>query len=93
MDELKVLVATTALKDMITKGYLNICTIRKINEVTGNYPAREDMALLEALHCVNFGDMPAELQRGMPLLIQKVLGTAKFEFDYEEFSRQLRLVA
>ena len=91
MDELKVMVATTALKDMINKGYVNICTIDTINKVTGNFPTREDYELLHALHCIKFGDMPTELQRGLPLLIQRVLGTAKFDFDYEEFSNQLRL--
>jgi hypothetical protein len=91
VDELKVLVATTALRDMVRRGYLDICAIRKINEVIGNFPPREDLAMLEALHCIHFADMPPELQRGLPLLIQRVLGVEPLPFDYAQFSTSLRL--
>lgn len=93
MDELKVLVATTALKDMIRKGYFSICTIDAINKVTGNHPRSEDYAMLHALHCVHFADMPPELQRGLPLLIQRALGTQPVEFDFAGFTKDLRLMA
>lgn len=91
MDELKVMVATTALKDMLQKGWFSICTIDSINKVTKHIPDREAYDMLHALHCVHFSDMPPELVRGMPLLIHRALGTNTIQFDYREFANQLRL--
>jgi hypothetical protein len=93
MDDLKVLIATTALRDMVRKGWLDICTLRKINEITGNIEGGDEMKMLEALHCIRFSDMPAELQRGLPLLIHRALGTNNFEFDFKQFSANLKLIA
>lgn len=91
MDELKVLVASTALKDMLRRGWFSICTIDDINKVTKNVPDREAYDMLHALHCVPFKDMPPELQRGLPLLVHRALGTEPIQFDFNEFQTALRL--
>ena len=92
MDDLKKLVVETAVKKMLSKGYFDICTVRDILEITGARPSSEDMALLNALHCVNYGDMPPELLRGMPVLLQRVLQAPALEMDYKFFGSSKGLI-
>lgn len=93
VDALKLMVVNTALKDMLKKGRFSICTVDEINAITGNIPNGEAYTLLRALHCISFSDMPQELQRGLPLLIQRAIGGESLEFDYKIYGVTLRVAA
>ena len=92
MNEIQRLAAETAMKHMISNGWVDICAIKKILEMTGGVPAREDLQVLELLHCVHFDEMSPELLRGFPLLLQRVLGAEALQFEYQEPARRLMLV-
>jgi len=72
MDETTRLVVGTAMREMIQKGWVNICTIEKCIALSGIIPRAQPLALLHALHCVNFKDMPSELQERVPALLRDV---------------------
>jgi hypothetical protein len=92
MNDMQRMAAETAMKHMITKGWVDICAIRKILEMTGGIPPREDLQVLELLHCVNFNEMTPELLRGLPLILQRVLGAEALQFEFQEPTRRLMLV-
>jgi hypothetical protein len=92
MNDMQRMAADVAVQQMIKKNRIDICDIRKILEMTGGIPPREDMQVLELLHCVNFGDIPAELLRGLPLILQRVLGAESLQFEFQEPHRKLMLV-
>jgi len=92
MNDMQRMTADVAVQQMIKKNRIDICDIRKILEMTGGIPPREDMQVLELLHCVNFGDIPPELLRGLPLILQRVLGAESLQFEFQEPHRKLMLV-
>lgn len=92
MNDMQRMAVETAMKHMITKGWVDICAIRKILEMTGGVPPREDLQVLELLHCVNFNEMTPELLRGLPLILQRVLGAEALQFEFQEPTRRLMLV-
>lgn len=80
MNDLQRMAATVALEQMSRNGYFSICTIDKINAMSGGVPNGEAYQILAALHCVNFRDMPPELQRGLPVLVKLALGGQAIDF-------------
>lgn len=92
MNDMQRMAAESAMKHMIAKGWVDICAIRKILEMTGGVPLREDLQVLELLHCVNFNEMTPELMRGLPLILQRVLGAEALQFEFQESTRRLMLV-
>lgn len=74
MDNVKQVVAITALNKMMSGGHFDICAIRTIAEMLGVDPKGEAYRTLAPLHCVNFSDMPAELRQLIPGLIKECLG-------------------
>lgn len=92
MNDMQRMAAETAMKHMLVKGWVDICAIRKILEMTGGVPPREDLQVLELLHCVNFNEMTPELLRGLPLILQRVLGAEALQFEFQEPTRRLMLV-
>lgn len=76
---------TVALQDMMRRGRFDICTIRKILEITGSVPTREDWATCELLHCVDFKDFPPGLRLEFPRLLERVLNAPamKLTIRYE----------
>lgn len=74
MDEMKQMVAMTALNKMMIGGHFNICAIDSIADMLGVDPKGEAYRMLRPLHCVNFADMPAELKARVPSLIKECLG-------------------
>lgn len=83
MDEIQAMAARVALKKMAQDGYFSICTIDNILKMSGGVPEARDYQILRTLHCVNFRDMPPELLRGLPLLIQRVLEADGIDFTFE----------
>ena len=92
MNDLQRMAAETAMADMIQRGRVDICAIRKILEMTGGIPPKSDMQVLELMHCIDFKDYPAELLRGLPLILQRVLGAEKMTFEFQESTKRLMLV-
>lgn len=80
------------MQQMLKKQRVDICDIRKILEMTGGVPPKEDMQVLELLHCVNFSELQPELLRGLPLILQRVLGSEALRFEFQEPTRRLMLV-
>lgn len=74
MDNVKQVVAITALNKMMASGHFDICAIRTIAEMLGVDPKGEAYRTLAPLHCVNFSDMPTELRQLIPSLIKECLG-------------------
>lgn len=47
-----------SIKNMFMGGHFSICTVDKCLAITGCIPPRADYNALNAVHCVNFSDMP-----------------------------------
>ena len=82
MDDIQKMAATAALQKMMADGYISICTIDKILKMTGGIPDRKDYDVLHMLHCVSFKDMSPELLRGLPVIMQRVIGAAGMEWSF-----------
>lgn len=65
--------AATAIQAMMTKGWLDICTIDKCARLLGRIPDADARNILAPIHCVNFADMPEELRSAIPELIGRCL--------------------
>jgi len=79
MDSLQIFAAETALRKMLKDGHFSICTVDNILKMTNVVPNARAYQILRLLHCVNFSDMPPEVQREMPDLLRDVLGGAEID--------------
>lgn len=68
--------ANHALNEMLTKrGYFDICTLDKVLRNMGiQAQCGKSYGILNSLHCMDYKDMPDELRRSIPVLIQNVVG-------------------
>ena len=82
VDDIQKMAITAALEKMVADGYVSICTIDKILKMTGGVPNRKDYEVLHMLHCVSFKDMSPELLRGLPVIMQRVLGAESVQFNF-----------
>lgn len=92
MNEIQRMAVETAMRNMLNKGYVDICAIRKVLEMTGGIPNKEDYQILELLHCVNFKEINPELLRGLPVILQRVLGSESLMFEFHGSACKLMLV-
>lgn len=76
MNDLKQLAALTALNEMMSKHYFDICTIDSIATMLEINPRGEAYQVLRTLHCVHWNKMPQELRDAVPDLIKQCLGVA-----------------
>jgi len=76
-------------ESMLKKDYFSISTIDDILRMTGGKPNTEDYNILRALHCVNYGDMPPELLRGLPVLIQRVVMAESISLEFNGATNKL----
>lgn len=74
MNDIQTMAARAALKKMTNDGYISICTINDILKMAKRVPPAEEYEILHTIHCVSFSQMEPELIRGLPLLLQRVLG-------------------
>lgn len=74
MNEIDALIVGTAFTEMYRKGWFDICAVDAACKIMGIVPNRAAHDRLRALHCVDFGRMPPELQRELPNLIRECLG-------------------
>lgn len=79
MDETSRLVIATAMRDMIAKGYVNICTVDECLKVAGVIANAHAMKLLRPLHCVKFAEMPRELVEKIPTLLSQAFDGINIE--------------
>lgn len=77
--DLKLLAAQAALTKMVSQSYFSICSIDKIVEMLGVKPDREAYAILSALHCVDYNQMPPELFQELPNLIARIVQSPSFD--------------
>jgi hypothetical protein len=77
--DVNILVAQTAVRDMLRKGYISICTIDTILKLLGVAPTGEAYKQLHALHCVNFCNMPPELVSKIPGMLREVFSGMAIE--------------
>ena len=92
MNDMQRMAATAAVNNMLRRGSISICTINEILKMTGGIPNKEDFQVLNLLHCVDFKEMDPELLRGLPLILQRVLGSESLQFEFQEPTRKLMLV-
>lgn len=69
------------LRDMIEKGWVNICCIDEILKATGTVPDAEAYQTLRLLHCVDFKKMAPSLQQQIPDLLKKCFGGIRISAD------------
>lgn len=77
------LVAETALRDMVRKGFFSICVIDEILRMTCTIPDGDSYRMLRMLHCMNFMDMPPKLLAELPGLLRAVLNGPSLQFGVE----------
>lgn len=63
------LVVGTALRNMVEKGWVDICCIKECIKLAGVIPNGQALAELSALHCLHYKDMPPELVKEIPGMI------------------------
>jgi hypothetical protein len=79
MSDTKLLAAQTAVRNMMQRGHVNICCIRDVCRLLSVVPQGDAYDILNTLHCVDFKDMPRELQERMPELLKEVFGGLQLE--------------
>lgn len=74
--------AITALKLMFEGRYFNISTVDKCIKISGCVPPdRKDYQALNALHCVDFADMSANLRQMTLAKTMQIFETPKFDTE------------
>lgn len=92
MNEIQKMAAQTAMKNMLNKDYFDICVIDKILKMSNGKPSSEDYNILHTLHCVRYGDMPPELLRWLPVLIQRVVMAESISLEFNGSTNKLMVV-
>ncbi len=72
-DETKSLAAITALNHMFAGRHFDICTIDSIAKMLGVQPDKDAYNTLRPLHCINWVDMPTDLRKAVPGLVQQCI--------------------
>lgn len=65
MNEFEKEAVITALKKMFRGSHFNICCFDKCTEIAGAIPSGRNYRALQALHCVDWGDMSPALRGGV----------------------------
>jgi len=68
------LVAQVALNSLFENKHFSICKVDEVMDLTGK--GRRNSKIykqLNALHCVNYEDMPAELKNQIPYMVNELL--------------------
>lgn len=84
----KALAAVVALNNMFAGKHFSICTIDSIAEMLSIQPEPQAYATLRTLHCINWVDMPPDLRKAVPGLLQQCLagGFTAFQFTLQPAS-------
>lgn len=91
-EDLKTIAALTALNHMLRENHFSVCTIDRVAKMLNVQPRGEAYNILASLHCISYGNMPAELRDAIPDLIRECLNVPA-TFQFEALHRQpLRIV-
>jgi len=83
MSNMQELIAMTALNAMFKKGHFDICTIDSVAKIMNVHPSGNEYAMLRALHCIDYKDMPKEVYDSLPGMIKKCLSINDiYEFEH-----------
>lgn len=74
----------TSLNKMLRGSHFDICTVDAAAKALGSIPDGRAYAILRPLHCVHWGDMPAELRAAVPKLIERCLDVPAHQFQITE---------
>lgn len=80
------LAVLTKLNLMMKGSHFDICTIDAAMKALSCIPDGAAYAILRTLHCVNWGDMPAELRATVPGLIERCLSLPAYQFTLTSVS-------
>ena len=75
MPQTQQLVLRTATRKLFDQRYFDICTVDSLMKLTGTTERGAAYTQLRAMHCVNYSDMPKELQDRIPHLVRECLTT------------------
>lgn len=80
-----------AVRHMMEKGWLDICTIDQVLKVTGGVPDKADYEALRLLHCVNFMNYPQAMRVNLLTTLQRVLSSPSMAVEIK-FKAQARML-
>ena len=82
MNEFQREAAITALKSMFEGRYYDITTVNKCIKLSGCIPPDpKDFQALNALHCIDFSDMSANLRQMTLAKTMQIFETPKFDTE------------
>jgi len=62
-----------ALDDLFHKDWFDVCNLKNVMEICNAPRSSEAYKLLNALHCVHYSRMPADLRDRIPHLVNECL--------------------
>lgn len=71
----------TSLNKMMRGKYFDITTVDAAAQVLGAQPDGRAYKILRTVHCVHWGDMPAELRDAIPKLIERCINVPAYQFQ------------
>lgn len=92
VQEMKLLAANTKINKMLNKqDYFSICAVRETLDVMGMRPqCGESYKALQALHCIDYTDMPRELVKALPELISNVFSGSDEQTESRTFTVNIK---
>lgn len=75
------MVVMQATKKLFDENHFSICTVRKIAEIIGAPQSGPAWKMLDALHCINYADMPQDLRESIPHLVNECLRANQKSID------------
>ncbi|WP_175762263.1 hypothetical protein [Burkholderia anthina] len=65
ISEIDQMIIVASLNKMVKTGFFDICTLERCMELANISPPGSAMRRFQALHCVNFNDMPETLRTAL----------------------------
>ena len=92
MSQFKAETIRIALDKMLNgSGHFSICDLDKLGSLLGTNPkTHPDYRILNALHCVNYTEMSAEMKAELP---GKIMGVLSASFDTDLMAKALIAVS
>lgn len=81
MDEVDKAVIATALKDMFRSNHFSICTIDKLQKLSGCYADPKTYQRMNALHCVHYSEMPQGMKDWLVLQCAEIFSQDALDVD------------
>lgn len=81
MDNVNQMVIRTALRNMFTRGLVDICAIDKCLKLSSITPIGVTYSQLYALHCIYFKDMDRDLAAMVPNMVAELFEGLKLSAD------------